>query len=88
MPRTPTIQDCIRSSAKASGSLQRIELNVRYIMDIVAEDSLVVEVKAVDPANPIHQAQLASLSPARGYRFLLLNFNRPTLKDGITRMRL
>ena len=75
--------------SKASGRYKGIELNVRYTMDIVVEDNLVVEVKAVDPANPIHQAQLLTYLPLGGYHLgLLLNFNRPTLKDGITRLRL
>ena len=66
-----------------------IEPNARYTMDIVVDDSLVVEVKAADPANPIHQAQLLTYLRLGGYQLgLLLNFNRPTLKDGITRMRL
>ncbi|WP_428532581.1 GxxExxY protein [Rhodopila sp.] len=66
-----------------------IELNARCTMDIVIEDSLVVEVKAVDPTNPIHKAQLLTYLRLGGYQLgLLLNFNRPSLKDGITRMRL
>ena len=53
------------------------------------DNSLVVEVKATDPPNPIHQAQLVTYLRLGGYQIgLLLNFNRPTLKDGITRLRL
>ena len=54
-----------------------IQLNIRYTMDIVVDGSLVVEVKAVDPANPIHKAQLLTYLRLGGYQLgLLLNFNR------------
>jgi GxxExxY protein len=65
------------------------EVNARYTMDIVVDNSLVIEVKAVDPPNPIHQAQLLTYLRFGGFPLgLLLNFSRPTLKDGITRLRI
>ncbi len=58
-------------------------------MDIVVGDSLVVEVKAIDPPNQIHQAHLLTYLRLGSHKIdLLLNFNRPTLKDDITRLRL
>lgn len=80
MRRTPTSWDSVHSAAKASGSLQGIELNARYSIDSVVDDSLVVEVKAVYPSNPIHQAQLLTYLRFGGYQIgLLRNFNRPNL---------
>lgn len=66
-----------------------VELDCRYTMDIVVGNHLVVEIKTSDPVNGIHQAQLLTYLRLGGYRLgLLLNFNRPALKDGITRLRL
>lgn len=66
-----------------------IALNSRYQMDIVVDDKLVLEIKAVDPISAIHEAQLLTYLRLGGYRLgLLLNFNRATLKDGIKRLRI
>jgi GxxExxY protein len=53
-------------------------------MDLVVEDWLVVEVKAIDRILPVHTSQLLTyLRLARAKQGLLLNFNHPKLKDGI-----
>jgi GxxExxY protein len=66
-----------------------VSLNCRYTMDIVVDGRLVVEVKAVDPLSAVHQAQLLTYLRLGGFKLgLLLNFNRPVLKDGIMRLRL
>ncbi|MBA3853544.1 MAG: GxxExxY protein [Gemmatimonas sp.] len=60
-----------------------------YRADFVVEDEVIVEVKAVSRIEPIHKAQLLTYLKLTGIRTgLLLNFNSPTLRDGITRMRL
>jgi GxxExxY protein len=65
------------------------ELDCRYQMDLVVEDSLVVEVKSVDQLAPIHEAQLMTYLRLSGHRLgLLMNFNCPMLKDGIRRRRI
>jgi GxxExxY protein len=62
------------------------ELDCRYQMDLVVDNRLVVEVKAVDKITPIHQAQLMTYLRLSGHRLgLLLNFNCTLLKDGIVR---
>ena len=56
-------------------------------LDMLIEDSLVVELKAVDQLAPIHKAQVISYLKATGCRLgLLINFNVPVLKDGIQRI--
>ena len=63
-----------------------IRLNVGYRMDLVVKDSLVVELKAVEKLEPIHEAQLLTYLRLSGMRIgLLINFNVPVLKDGIKR---
>jgi len=60
-----------------------------YRMDLLVEGAVVVEVKAVETVLPIHRAQLLTyLRLSRCPLGLLLNFNVPTLPDGIVRLAL
>ena len=64
-------------------------LDCGYRIDLLVEDALVVELKAVERLMPLHDAQLLSyMKLARLRTGLLLNFNVPVLKDGIRRMSL
>ena len=64
-----------------------IHLDCGYRMDIVLEDSLVIELKAVKTILPIHEAQLLTyMKLADIGKGLLLNFHVPVLKHGIKRM--
>jgi len=73
---------------------QRVPVNYKgvnlgddLVMDILVEDDLVVELKAVEALAPIHEAQLLTYLKLTGHRRgLLLNFNVRLLKDGIKRM--
>jgi len=63
----------------------RLESGLR--IDIVVNNSVVVELKAVDSLGPLHEAQLLTYLKLSGCRLgLLLNFNTPLLKNGIKRM--
>jgi GxxExxY protein len=63
-----------------------VKLELGYRMDLVVEDSVVVEIKSVDAISPVHQAQILSyLKLSRKSIGLLLNFNVVHLKDGIRR---
>jgi len=56
-------------------------------VDILVDDCLVVELKAVDELAPIHVAQALSYLKATDLRLaLLINFNGPVLKEGIKRV--
>lgn len=56
-------------------------------IDLLVEDVVVVELKAVDVLRPIHEAQLLTYLRFSGCRLgLLLNFNVPVLRQGIKRM--
>ena len=53
----------------------------------VIEDALIVELKAVTALHPIHEAQwLTYLKLDRKSLGLLVNFNVPTLKQGVKRV--
>jgi GxxExxY protein len=62
-------------------------LDLNYRMDVVVEQALVVELKAVDALQPIHDAQLITYLKLSGIPLgLLVNFNVPILKHGIRRL--
>jgi GxxExxY protein len=64
-------------------------LECGYRMDIVAADKVVVEIKCVDKILPIHEAQLLTYLKLSGMQVgLIINFNAPTIKDGIRRLAL
>ena len=60
-----------------------------FRIDLIVEDSVVVELKAVDRMDQVFQAQLLSYLKLTGKRLgLLINFNVPVLKAGIKRIAL
>jgi len=64
-----------------------VELDCGYVLDIVVDDKVVLELKAVEELLPVHEAQLLSYLRLGGYKIgLLLNFHAPVLKDGLKRM--
>jgi GxxExxY protein len=64
-----------------------VVLDVGYRLDLVVEDRVVVELKAVDKIVPLHDAQLLSYLKLGGYRIgLLINFHTVHLRDGIKRL--
>ena len=57
-----------------------------YRVDVIVEDALLMELKAVETLLPVHEAPLLTYMKLTGLRKgLLLNFNVPVLKDGIKR---
>ncbi len=62
-------------------------IDKEFVMDIVVNDQVVLELKTVDRLEPIHQAQLLTYMKLSGLRLgLILNFNVPVLTQGIKRM--
>ncbi len=56
-------------------------------LDLLVDDRIIVEVKAVEELHPVHQAQLLTYLKLTDKRVgLLLNFNAPILVKGIKRM--
>ena len=56
-------------------------------IDLVVDDRLVVEAKAVERLSPVHLAQMISYLRVTGARVgLIVNFNVPLLKQGIRRV--
>jgi GxxExxY protein len=66
---------------------QGVRLDVGYRIDLLVDDAVVVELKAVAKLLPIHEAQLLSYLKLSGNKVgLLINFHELHLKDGIKRM--
>ena len=58
-----------------------------FRIDLLVDNRLLIEIKAVETLLPIHEAQLLTYLRLTGKRFgLLINFNEKTLKEGIRRV--
>jgi GxxExxY protein len=66
---------------------ERVRLDVGYRIDLLVEQIVVVELKAVRKLKPIHDAQLLSYLKLSGHPVgLLINFHELHLRDGVRRM--
>ena len=64
-----------------------VNLDCGYRLDLVIEQKLIVELKAVESLLPIHEAQLLTYLKLSALTLgLLINFNVPVLKSGIKRI--
>lgn len=61
-------------------------LDMGYRVDLLVNDSVIIELKAVERVLPVHEAQLLTYLKLSGKRTgLLLNFNSAYMRDGILR---
>ena len=66
---------------------KEVKLDCGYRLDLVVEDEIIVEVKAVEKLLPIHEAQLLSYLRLSNKKVgLLINFYVPVLKSGLKRI--
>ena len=66
-----------------------VRLDAGLRLDLVVNDSVIVELKVVEKMNPVYEAQLLTYLKLTGKRLgLLINFNVPLIKDGIKRLAL
>jgi GxxExxY protein len=66
---------------------KEVHLDCGYRLDLLVENAVIVEIKAVESLAPIHQAQLLSYLRLSGCKVgLLINFNVKVLKDGLRRL--
>jgi GxxExxY protein len=64
-----------------------LQLDCGYRLDFLVERTVVLELKAVEDLQPIHQAQLLTYLKLGGWQIgLLINFNVSVLKKGIKRL--
>lgn len=63
-----------------------LKLPVGFRIDILVEERVVIEVKAVEAIHPVHHAQVLTYLQLTGHRLgYLLNFHVPLMKEGIKR---
>ncbi|MFO8067928.1 MAG: GxxExxY protein, partial [Bacteroidales bacterium] len=66
---------------------KEIKQEVGYRIDIVVNNKLIIEIKAVETVVPVHYAQLLTYLKLSGIKLgLLINFNSKTLKNNIHRV--
>ncbi len=64
-----------------------VVIDVGYRLDILVNDLVIIELKAVAELAPIHQAQLTTyLKLSNKSLGFLINFNVPLIKNGIRRI--
>ena len=68
---------------------KNIKLDCVYRLDVVVSSQLILELKACESLEAIHEAQLLTYLKLTGIQLgLLINFNVPVLKEGIKRLAL
>ncbi len=61
-------------------------LNKDYIIDLLVENEIIIELKAVEGILPVHEAQILSYLKLANKRLgFLINFNVPVMKAGFKR---
>ena len=64
-----------------------VKLDCGYRLDVVVDKLVVLELKAVNALESIHDAQLITYLKLTGLKLgMLINFNVPVLKNGIKRI--
>ena len=93
-----TYEVCLESELKKAGLhvqkqvylpviYESIRLDAGYKIDLLIENQIIVELKAIDKIAPVHQAQLMAYLKLSGKQLgLLINFNVPDLQQGIKRI--
>jgi GxxExxY protein len=66
-----------------------IEIDCAYQMDVVVDDRILLEVKSVEELKRIHAAQIVTYMKLANLPIgLLINFNIPSLRNGLRRFSL
>lgn len=62
------------------------QLDKEFVLDLLVEDEIILELKSIEVILPVHEAQLVTYLKLSGKKLgLLINFNVALLKDGIRR---
>jgi GxxExxY protein len=93
-----TYEQCLAHELKMAGipfklqcplpvEYKGIKLDCGYRIDLLIDDSIIVELKSVEKILPIHKAQLLTYMKLSGISIgLLMNFNVEYIKNGIKRI--
>ena len=66
---------------------ESVRIQTGFHADLIVQDRVIVEIKAVEVIAPVHKKQLLTYLKLADKRLgLLINFNVPLIKQGITRI--
>lgn len=64
-----------------------LRMEIGFRADLIIENKLIIEIKSVEVLAPVHPKQLLTYLRLTGIKLgLLINFNEPLIKNGITRI--
>ncbi|MEO6348727.1 MAG: GxxExxY protein [Aquaticitalea sp.] len=64
-----------------------VKLDLGYRTDLIVENKVIVEIKSVEEIHPVHPKQVLTYLKLTGLKLgILINFNIPLIKTGITRI--
>ncbi len=66
---------------------KKIKMEIGFRADLIVSKKVILELKSVESIAPLHKKQLLTYLKLTGLKLgLLINFNSPLIKDGITRI--
>jgi GxxExxY protein len=79
----------IRRQVPVAVNYKGVRFAAAHRVDLLVDDRVVVELKAVNQMHPVYGAQILTYLKLTGLRLgLLINFNVPTISSGIRRIAL
>ena len=64
-----------------------LKMNLGFRADLIVENKVIIEIKSIETVAPVHAKQLLTYLRITGLKLgLLVNFNAPLIKNGITRV--
>lgn len=76
----------VRTQVQQPIVYDEVKIDVGYRLDLLVEESVILELKAVETVLPVHRAQIITYLKLSDKRVgLLINFNVVRLKEGIER---
>jgi GxxExxY protein len=77
----------VRSQVPLPFIYKAVRLEIGYRIDIIVNEKVIIEVKAIEELAPVHYAQTLTYLKLSGLKLgLLMNFNARVLKDSIHRI--
>lgn len=77
----------VRKEVKMPITYKQVKLDHGYRMDLLVEEQLVVELKAVEELTDVHLAQMLTYLKLGDFKLgLIMNFHEKLLKNGIRRV--
>lgn len=66
---------------------EEVKLEIGYRIDLLVEDKVIIEIKAVEALNDVHLAQILTYLKLSDCKLgMLINFNVSLIKNGIRRV--